>query len=80
MKLSTAGCCPRDSPQRRTNQLAAQDQTVNPENIDTDNIIWTGKIIFQNIYVYTDTYMHALTTTGKKAMNLKESREGFMGG
>lgn len=37
--------------------------------------------IFRNSYVHTYTYMYTtMTNTKKKAMNLKESKEGYMGG
>lgn len=30
-------------------------------------------------YVYTDTYMHAVTADEKRGMDLKESREEYVG-
>jgi hypothetical protein len=59
-----------------------------PENTHKSNITLTHLIIYRNIYVYTCTYiyteayhayMHAITINEKEVMNLKESRERFMG-
>lgn len=44
---------------------------VHPENIHTKNIIKTEQVIFKNVCIYL---------YGEKLMNLKESKEGYMGG
>ena len=52
---------------------------VSPENIYQDTTIQTRQIIFRTVFVYTNTYMQAITIK-KEDMNLKESREEYMGG
>lgn len=47
---------------------------VNPENIDTNSILWIELVIFRNIYTHTHTL------SDKEAMNLKKRREGSIGG
>lgn len=44
------------------------------------NIIQTEEVIFRNTCVYTHTHMHVTTINGKGAMNLRENKEGYMGG
>jgi hypothetical protein len=56
--------------------VVIQEQPISPGSIHTSNIIWTRQVIFRNIYVYTDTYMRALKTTGKKG----HEWEGEQGG
>ena len=55
------------SPQYRAQQLI--NQINSPENTHTNNIIWTEKVIFMNIYAYTSTHMDA------KTINLKRYHE-----
>lgn len=44
--------------------------------------VWTEQIIFENVCVHTYlyTYMHALIISFVNIMNLKQSREGQVGG
>jgi hypothetical protein len=39
---------------------------VSPENIHTNNIIWTEQVIFRKKYVYTCTHTHTITISGEK--------------
>lgn len=74
----------RNSPlQGRVQQLVIQHQVISPENIHTINIL-TQKVIFRNIYVYTDTYIHATTNNEKRNHefergNIKGIRESLEG-
>lgn len=52
---------------------------VSLEDMDTSNFLWTKKVIFRNIYLFTYTYMYALTRK-KEVVNLKASREENIGG
>lgn len=41
-------------------------------------IIWTEQIIFENMYVYSYTYMHTLIFVLKYVINLKYIREIYL--
>lgn len=43
---------------------------ISPENIYTSNIAWSKQFILGTIYVYTITYVHAITKN-KEVINLK---------
>lgn len=49
-----------DHPQQRAHQLVAQCQE-SALKTHTSNIIWTQIVIFKNINVYKNTYMHIVT-------------------
>lgn len=51
---------------------------VSPENVQPRNIKWTHQDVFKNIYLYA--HMHAIAIGEEEATNLKESREGCVGG
>lgn len=54
---------------------------VGPEHTHTSSIKRTRQVIFRNIRVYLYTYTHAIISSEKKEpMNLKDSRERYMGG
>ena len=49
------------------------------ENIYTHDIKWTEDDVFRNVYVCIDTYIHVLVIYEKETLNLKETREGYVG-
>lgn len=49
---------------------------VSPVNIHTSSIIWTQQILFGNICVYTNTYMHAITIDEKRGHEFEGDQEG----
>lgn len=53
-------------------------QMASSKNTHTDNSIQAEQIVFRNIYVYTYTYMHAVDEN--EAIDLKKSREEYIGG
>lgn len=53
---------------------------VSSENMQTNNIIWTGKIILRNIYVYTNAHMHTISSTDEKRGCEFEGEQGGVGG
>lgn len=59
-------------------QLVAWCQMASPKNTYTDNSTQAEQIVFRNIHVYTYAYMHAANE--REAMNLKKSREDYIGG
>lgn len=63
--------------QGRTYQLVFQCQRFSAGNIHTSNIIWTQEVIFMHIYLYKNTFMHAISLMKIEAMNLKESGWGY---
>lgn len=60
---------------RRAHQRANQCQTVSPESIHSNNSPWTQYIVFRNIYVNTDRYMHAIAIE-KRGHKFEGRQEG----
>lgn len=52
---------------------------VSSKNTHTSNNIKTEQILFGNIYVYTYTYMHVITTNGENIISVTEHKQGYMG-
>lgn len=48
-------------------------------NIPKNNIVHNFLVIFRNIFVFTNTYMLAMTINEKDAIILKEERRVYMG-
>lgn len=61
-----------DSPHQGGAHQTALCQMVSPENIHRSSITLTKQVIFANIDVYTNTYMHIVTTSGKRSNEYTE--------
>lgn len=48
-------------------------------NIPKNNIVHNFLVIFRNIFVFTNTYMLAMTINEKDAIILQEERRVYMG-
>lgn len=49
-----------------------------PENVHTSNISESGQVIFSNLYVCIDTYMH-VTIIGKRGHQFARQEGGIYG-
>lgn len=65
-------------PQERTHKLVAQNQMV-IMNIHKNNIVHNFLVIFKNIFVFTNTYMLAMTINEKRCHNFEGGEEGVYG-
>lgn len=52
---------------------------LSPESIHTNNIIWAQRVIFGNIYVYTNKYIHAKTIYEQRGHGFERDQEGVYG-
>jgi hypothetical protein len=60
--------------QGRAHQLAAQCQTVSPENRHTRNSTGTQQVLFKNISVPTNPFIHAVTISENRGHDFEEER------
>jgi len=62
-------------------KLVIQSQVVSPENIHICNIVLIEQVLLRSIYILYVTYTYAYSNKLKtEAINLKENKEGCMGG
>ena len=64
-----------DLSQRRAHQLVVQYQSVIPENIHTNNVIYTYQVIFRNIYVHV--CIHSINK--KRSHGFERKSDGVYG-
>lgn len=59
--------------------MVVQYQTVSPGKILTYNIIWTEQLISKIICVYTNAYIHVITTDDQIGYAFEGEQEGYVG-